>query len=200
MRNGFKIVNIGSYFGIICVLMVLLCGCSSSGYLKYSKKLDLVERFKNATVKGKYAFGDANMKWSIMPITVLENMEEIKSIFAHPNSLIIYNIKMPDISSGQTILFKCGAGFHPSVQNWGVSDGVMMAVKIESENEKKTLFKKNIMPKGGTYLLEIPLDEFAGEKIQLKLMTGNEVGKNENGDWAVWYEPKIIIKKQSIHS
>ena len=67
-------------------------------------------------------------------------------------------------------------------------------VEVVKDNSAKVIVDKYVMPQDGFINVEVPLSEFAGESVKIKFSSTNDPGKNGDGDWPVWLEPKIISK------
>jgi hypothetical protein len=155
--------------------------------LKEEKVLfDFSQLFRTATLEGNER-ADIPWKETIAVITVPEE-DNKKAIFAAPDSSMAYRITLPN---RKNILLKTSIGYHPISQGWD-SDGLRMKIVVSSKRYSKVILDEYIMPREGFIDAKLSLDEFAGENVVIKLSTTNDPGKNGNGDWAVWLEPKIL--------
>lgn len=155
---------------------------------------DFVEHFEKAKVDGLMETPkDANPWGKTVAKIEIErenDKKKIAGIFSAPTSLVAYSVKIP---SGKDIFFITSLGYHPATRTWN-SDGVRMKVEVVKDNSAKVIVDKYVMPQDGFINVEVPLSEFAGESVKIKFSSTNDPGKNGDGDWPVWLEPKIISK------
>ena len=149
---------------------------------------DLYKNLNRAEIKGKRPMSDNNWGSTVASIVI----DGKPCIFSHPTSSLSYKITLP--KNGKTA-FKAAAGYHPASRDWNGSDGSIMEVKVAYGSRSKTVFKKNIRPRDRLSNINVPLDEYAGKNVILTLFSYNDKDKNDSGDWAVWYEPRIVFGK-----
>lgn len=115
-----------------------------------------------------------------------------KGIFCMPETTLIYNnVYIPS----DKIDFVSYIGFHPIASEWKLGDGIKMKVEIIADNQApETILDKYVLPKDGFLKVKFPLSKFAGKNITFKFSTFNEPGKDGNGDWVVWLEPKLVFR------
>lgn len=152
---------------------------------------DLCENFDKAEVIGRRPMKD-NAWGSTIAIVKIGRKE---CIFAVPDSSLSYRLKLPMLKQGESLAFRSSIGYHPASKDYNGSDGVRMQVKITDGAGSKVLFNRYVMTKDRAVDVDIPLDGYSGRSIILSLYTRNDPGKNENGDWPVWFNPRIIHKK-----
>lgn len=147
---------------------------------------DLCKLFRTATLEGNVP---ASIPWkeTVAVITIPEE-DNKTAIFAAPDSKVEYEIMLPN---RKYIMLKTAIGYHPISRSWD-SDGLRMKIEISAKRHSKVVLDKYIMPREGFIDARLSLDEFTGENIVIKLSTTNDPGKNGNGDWAVWLEPRIV--------
>lgn len=121
------------------------------------------------------------------------NGETRDAIFAHPESEIIYPIRVP--AAG---ILRFGMGFTPEA--WlgeaPVGDGVQFDVYIQDGSQRQQIFSRYLDPKNNrderTWQdVEVGLRQWAGEDVQLVLATGAGPQQDATNDWAAWSEPLI---------
>ncbi len=165
------------------MFMALVLLCSGCGHFR---EYDLVKNFEKANITGRRPMSDNAWGKTVARIEINGKA----CIFSHPDSSLSYMIALP---KGESLVFKSSVGYHPAAKNWGVSDGVRMTIKISDGSESKIIFDRYVMPKDKLFNIVISLDDYSGKNITLKLSSINDPGKNANGDWAVWFEPRIIL-------
>lgn len=181
-------VNKGLIASVIVIIGVILyTGCSSLNYIKISKEFDLADNIAKAKITGQRSVKDNAWKSTVAKLQI----EDKACIFSHPDSSLSYMISLP---KDESLVFTSSIGYHPSAKNWGASDGVRMTIEITNGSESKVVFERYVMPKDKLFNLKIPLNDYAGKNIVFRLYSLNDPNKNANGDWAVWFEPKIVVK------
>jgi hypothetical protein len=181
-KNGLNAVII---VFVIFVVFILYNSGRSKKYKMIYKEFDLVENFDKAKITGRRPKTDNAWHCTLARIEI----DGKPCIFSHPDSSLSYMITLP---KDRKFVFKSSVGFHPVAKKWIISDGVRMSVKIINGSGSKIIFNRYVMPKDNLFNVEIPLDDYAGKNIILSLYSLNDKGKNAKGDWAVWFEPKII--------
>lgn len=176
-----------SVFGSPAFRNLLIREYSSGNYGLYFPLafLDLCEQFNGAKITGRKTASDNAWKSTVAKIEV----DGKACLFSCPDSSISYMTALP---KGKNLVFRSSVGYHPAAKNIGGSDGVRMKVEISSGSISKLVFDKYVMPNDELFNVVVPLSDYSGKKITLKLYSLNDAGKNANGDWAVWFEPRII--------
>jgi hypothetical protein len=86
-------------------------------------------------------------------------------------------------------------GFYPPASKWKVSDGIRMMVEvIENNKSPEVILDKYVLPRDSLLKIKKSLSKYTGKNITVQLSVRNDPGKNANGDWVVWVEPKITVK------
>lgn len=181
------------YLLVLVSLMIFLlfsCNRDKAFYDSY----DFIDHFKDAEIQGLLDTPKNANPWGKTVARIEIEQEKGKSkksgIFSVPPSVLSYSVK---ISSAKNVFFIAALGFHPVTRMWN-SDGVRMKVEVIKDNIDKVIVDKYVMPKDGFINVEVPLSEFAGGNVIVKFSSTNDQGKNGDGDWPVWLEPKIISR------
>ncbi len=149
---------------------------------------DLSQMFRTAALVGNVP---ASIPWkeTIAVITIPEEGDKV-AIFAHPDSSVEYRITLPN---KKNVFLETSLGYHSLSRKWD-SDGLRMKIEVSAKKYARVILNEYIMPQEGFIDAKLSLNEFAGENIVIKLSTTNDQGKNGNGDWAVWLEPRIMTE------
>ncbi len=168
---------------------ILLFSCDSD-----KASYDFIEHFRDAKIQGLIDTPKNANPWgktvAKIEIEQEKGINKKAGIFSAPSSVLLYSVKIP---SGKNVFFITSLGFHPAARMWN-SDGVRMKVEVMNDNIDKVIAEKYVMPKDGFVNVEVPLSEFGGKKVIMRFSSTNDPGKNGDGDWPVWLEPKIISK------
>jgi uncharacterized protein YceK len=175
-------------FVVLIISVLFFSGCGSLNYTKISKEFDLAKNLEIAKITGRRAMSDNAWKSTVANIKI----DGKPCIFSHPDSSLSYMIAIPKEGN---YVFRFSVGYHPAAKKWGVSDGVRMTVEITNGSGSKTVFDRYVMPKDKLFNVVIPLSDYSGKNIALTLYSLNDKEKNANGDWILWYEPKVISIK-----
>lgn len=157
-------------------------------YPDYRKIYHLEKMIDQAIHNGKKS---ERIPWknSIAPVK-LKIYGRPSSIVVIGNSKIEYTIDIPKGSS--PVFFKSFVGFYPSAAFRKVSDGVNMKISVQSDGKEWVLANLDLLPPSPIQEVKLPLDRFAGKKIQLIVETYNLPGGSDAGDWIVLIEPAVF--------
>jgi hypothetical protein len=146
---------------------------------------NLVDLFGSARVTGRLLGPDFPGGSSISIV----DLSGSRAICALPSSSISFEVPVPAGPAFLTFV----VDFHPIAKHWGVSDGARASVKIATGNGNKAEpWTEYLEPKGAPHFVSLPLGLCEGTTCRVTLETSNDPGKNADGDWLVWIEPRIV--------
>jgi hypothetical protein len=118
------------------------------------------------------------------------------TLFEHPicggMTVVTYELSIPVNAS-----FSFGIEISQQVWSPDKGDGVTFESYINVSGEQSKLFSHYIDPKNNVsdrapQMFRIPLDNYAGKKVRLSLITSPGPKGDCNYDWAYWINPRII--------
>jgi hypothetical protein len=159
---------------------------SDEGFI--SVVADLIDRFDETLARN-------HMPKETRPLgTRTSGRSSHRALYQHPytaeDSTITYSIKLPPKPGDGQVAFvgwSCVLDTVLKEDKNKVANGVRFIIRING----KEVFTRDQMP-GNWLPIFVPLDEYAGQTIQLQLAT-NAINGNTNYDWAYWGDPRVMI-------
>jgi len=122
----------------------------------------------------------------------LSTLNQNNFIFSLPESTLSCNFQY---NSNNKLYLTGNVGYWPGAKNWNVSDGVRARIDIFIDsNNKIEVLNAILLPQDNPIDFSFPLSKYRNKKIKINLSITNDIGKNLNGDWIVWEDPKIVTK------
>ncbi len=137
-------------------------------------RIDLIELFPNASVKGREKTADT--PWNTN-IGIIDGTSGGNAIFMQPGTAFSYQIP---VETGNETLSVSAGMFTESIK-WGISDGARLTVRINGES----VLQSDILADGELATFSYPLAAYRDTTIQLTIECDGGDLENCEGDWVV---------------
>lgn len=115
-------------------------------------------------------------------------------IFAHAPAKFAYTVT---VKPGSVLEFT--PFVHPKQAD--ISDGEKFIITVTPKGgQPAVIYQKELQPKTTPAdrepkLETVALDKFAGQTVEIEFATDNAPGKSIDGDWGLWFEPRLAFSK-----
>jgi len=123
-----------------------------------------------------------------------------RALYQHPanekDSTITYAIKLPskrDVGRTAFLGWSCVLDSVLKEDKDKIANGVRFILRVNG----KQIFSRDQMP-GNWLPILLPLDEYAGQTVQLQLAT-NAINGHTSYDWAYWGDPQVVVLPAAKH-
>jgi len=153
----------------------------------YLKLVDLLEFFDQgqANIESKALEPVSRASFGMPP-----NNYEGDVLLLHPPSRVTYDLYLPE----DPTVFRTRIAMVPDSWEWG-GDGSTFVIQLRSEdgnmNELLRQHISNELAERYWHPVEIPLGNYAGQRVSLTLQTESGPVGSDTGDWAIWDRPGI---------
>jgi hypothetical protein len=137
-----------------------------------------------------------NEKGSIEPVSTMEFVmpqsgDFGQALLIHPPSSVSYTLDLPD----EPLVFVSRVAMAPPSWEWGGDGSTFVATVSTADGNVQEIFNRYVSNQTEDrrwHDVEVPLEQFAGQRVTLTLRSDPGPAGDFSGDWAGWETPRIM--------